>query len=131
MNPREPLVACRGQTPAIIIDGPLRAGLRTVRFDRDILFARKRLRASAWLTLMSRALVQLSLASHQFDHAATDLADHCEVCVQLERLDDAASGAALPTVALVPARDPNTRAAVIAVNPSRPGAFDPRAPPVS
>ena len=131
MNPREPLVACRGQTTAIIIKKPLRAGLRTVRFDRDMPLARKRLRASAWLTLLSLALVQLSLASHQFDHAATDLTDHCEVCVKLERLDDAAPGNALPTVALVPARGPSICAAVIAVNPSRVGAFDPRGPPLS
>ena len=90
-----------------------------MRFDRDILFARKRLRASAWLTLLSLALVQLSLASHQFDHAATDLVDHCEVCVQLERLDDAASGHVVPATLEVTPRDGEVNSLAVSVFANR------------
>ena len=102
-----------------------------MRFDRDILFARKRVRASAWLTLLSLALVQLSLASHQFDHAATELVDHCEVCVQLERLDDAASGHVLPSLAVLPAPElelpaPDSNTAAVEAY-----AYRPRAPPLT
>ena len=65
--------------------------LKLVRFDRDNLFARRRAQAAGWLALLSLALVQLSLASHQFDHPAGDIAESCHICVQLERFEDATS----------------------------------------
>jgi hypothetical protein len=102
-----------------------------VKFDRDILFARKRLRASAWLTLLSLALVQLSLASHQFDHHAADLVEKCEICVQLERLDDAASGHMAPDIAIPVASEVQHLAAAHAANPTRLEAYRPRDPPIS
>ena len=46
-------------------------------------------RLALWLALLPVAWLQLSLASHQFDHVAGDSADYCHVCVQLDRLDDA------------------------------------------
>lgn len=52
-------------------------------------FDERRLRRAAWLGLVSLAWLQLTLASHQFDHVAY-LADTCHVCVQLDRIDDAA-----------------------------------------
>ena len=56
---------------------------------RENLSDRGQLRRAGWLALVALAWVQLSSASHQFDHAAGDLADSCHVCVQLDRLDDA------------------------------------------
>ena len=50
----------------------------------------KRLRSVSWLALLSLAWLQVSLASHQFDHVAEYSADTCHVCVQLDRLDDLA-----------------------------------------
>ena len=114
-----------------IIPGPKRAGPRTVKFDRNILFARKRLRASAWLSLLSVALVQLSLASHQFDHAATELVDSCEICVQLERLDDAASGHMVPDATVTAAYEFSSNVAAGVAVPARHEAYRPRDPPIS
>jgi hypothetical protein len=114
-----------------IIPGPKRAGPRTVKFDRNILFARKRLRASAWLSLLSVALVQLSLASHQFDHAATELVDSCETCVQLERLDDAATGDAASDVLIAVAYGVEAHPANDVATPSPIEAYRPRDPPIS
>ena len=50
----------------------------------------KRLRRVSWLALLSLAWLQVSLASHQFDHVAEYSADTCHVCVQLDRIDDLA-----------------------------------------
>ena len=102
-----------------------------MRFDRDKLFATRRLRASAWLTLLSLALVQLSLASHRFDHAATDLVDNCDVCVQLERLDDAASGHIPPDVAIAAAYESVPHSVDSVSELPRVYAYRPRAPPIS
>lgn len=102
-----------------------------MKFDRDILFARKRLRASAWLTLLSLALVQLSLASHQFDHHATELAESCEVCVQLERLDDAASGHIAPDAAITVGYEAGLQDSAKVFLPSRTDSYLSRAPPIS
>ncbi len=102
-----------------------------MKFDRDILFARKRLRASAWLTLLSLALVQLSLASHQFDHHATDLVESCEVCVQLERLDDAASGHIAPDAAITVGYEVGPQESTDLALPSPTDAYLSRAPPIS
>ena len=102
-----------------------------MRFDRDKLFARKRLRAAAWLTLLSLALVQLSLATHQFDHAATDLADHCEVCVQLDRLDDSATGDPLCAISVAASYGDLALAADRVSETFRYGPYHPRDPPIS
>jgi hypothetical protein len=47
------------------------------------------MRGAAWLALVSLAWLQLTLASHQFDHVAEYFADSCHVCFQLDRIDDA------------------------------------------
>ena len=102
-----------------------------MRFDRDILYARKRLRAAAWLSLLSLALVQLSLASHQFDHHATNLGENCEICVQLERLDDATSGHAVADVAVSLVIESSSVGETEVVHPTRVEAYRPRDPPIS
>ena len=40
--------------------------------------------------LFAFALMQVSFASHQFEHLAGDVADACLACAQYDRLDDAA-----------------------------------------
>ena len=67
-------------------------------FNRDNEYAKRRLKAGSWLALLSLALLQFSLASHQFDHPAGDLAESCDICVQLERFDDVLTDHASPTV---------------------------------
>ena len=42
-----------------------------------------------YMVLIALAWLQLSWASHQFEHVAGDLSDVCTVCSQLERLDHA------------------------------------------
>ena len=58
-------------------------------------------RLALWLALLPVAWLQVSSASHQFDHVAGDIADSCHVCVQLDRLDDAV--AEQPVAAMGPA----------------------------
>lgn len=50
-----------------------------------------RLRKASWFALLSLAWLQVSLASHQFDHVAVYSTDTCHVCVQLDRIDDVAA----------------------------------------
>ena len=102
-----------------------------MKTDRDIPIARKRLRASAWLTLLSLGLVQLSLAGHQFDHHATDLVEDCEICVQLERLDDAASGTMAPDAAITVVFEAQLLGSAEVTDPTRVEAYRPRDPPIS
>ena len=100
-----------------------------MRFDRDTEYAKRRLKAGSWLALLSLALLQFSLASHQYDHAADHLAESCDVCVQLERLDDSASGHAKPPVepAAPRAHEPGLPGKEIGTVPVRP--YLSRAPP--
>lgn len=49
------------------------------------------LRRGSLLALVSLAWMQLALAGHQFEHSAT-YAESCDVCVQLDRLDDVSGG---------------------------------------
>ena len=97
--------------------------------SRDTLFASRRLRASAWLTLLSLALFQLTLAGHQLDHEPTEQVDHCEICVKLERLDDVTTGQELPVETPGMASDSEPTDPVVAAISSRPNAFDSRGPP--
>ena len=49
------------------------------------------MRRGAWLGLLALACLQLTLAGHQFAHAAETVDKSCRVCVQLDRLDDVAA----------------------------------------
>ena len=58
------------------------------------------LQGAAWLPLLTFAWLQLTLASHHFDHVAEYFSDSCHVCMQLDRLDDTSvdhSGLETPT----------------------------------
>lgn len=63
----------------------------------------RRLRKAAWLVLASLAWMPLAIAGHQFEHVDATFADTCEVCVQLDRSDDAVAedrvSAAIPAAA--------------------------------
>lgn len=72
---------------AAFIDNPVTAKARVPR--SRVLYA----------VLIALAWLQLSWASHQFEHVAGDLSDVCTVCSQLERLDHAiAAGDSIATV---------------------------------
>jgi hypothetical protein len=90
-----------------------------------------RLRKASWLALLSLAWLQLSLASHQFDHVVTYLADTCHVCVQLDRADDVAADQ--PMAVAVPFGAPvyAERLTVNVADAADVRQFDPRAPPVT
>ena len=100
-----------------------------MRFDRDSLFARKRARAAAWLTLLSLALVQLSLASHQHDHSIGDIAESCHACAQLERFDDAASDVAPAAVPAAATRSTLPLLPPVDISLAQTHQFDARGPP--
>jgi hypothetical protein len=74
------------------------------------------------------ALLQLTLAVHQFDHVAESVESSCHVCVQLERADGAidhpAEIAPIPSIESLKANAP---AVTVALAPIR--HFDTRAPP--
>jgi hypothetical protein len=70
-----------------LIDNPLTAKARVPR-SRVL-----------YVVLIALAWLQLSWASHQFEHVAGDLSDVCTVCSQLERLDHAiAEGDGIATI---------------------------------
>ena len=61
----------------------------------------RRLRKASWLALVSLAWLQLTLASHQFDHVAEYFDDSCHVCVQLDRVDDVAVDHAVTVATII------------------------------
>jgi len=48
-----------------------------------------RARRAAWALLVLVALAQVAIAAHWYAHDAATLADHCAICLQLDRLDQA------------------------------------------
>ena len=93
-------------------------------------FDQKRLRRASWLALLSLAWLQLTLASHQFDHVATYFADSCNVCIQLDRIDDSVAGQ--PAVAVSPLGNAAEPEVLMPRGPSRSFVrhFQSRAPPL-
>ena len=93
------------------------------------LIDRKQLRRTCWLALLALAWLQVSLASHQFDHVAGDFADSCHVCVQFDRFDDTvAEPPAAATVLPVGLAEQQETLPELADHQSVAG-FDARAPP--
>ncbi len=80
--------------------------------------------------LLLLAALQLTTATHQFDHAASELGDVCSFCLQLDRLDDISTAenatAAPSNVAF--AYDEFTQPLIVV---SRLVFSQPRAPPLS
>ena len=48
-------------------------------------------RSAVWLALLSVAWLQLSSAAHELDHVAEQIGESCQVCLQLDRVDDVAA----------------------------------------
>ena len=87
-------------------------------------------RGATWLALVSLAWLQLTLASHQFDHVAEYFADTCHVCAQLDRTDDL-----VVDTQFVPAPDQARRSEPAPIvraefKPDSARPFHPRAPPL-
>ena len=88
-----------------------------------------RRRGTVWFALLSVAWLQLSSAAHAQDHVVEQVGDSCQVCLQLDRADDAAADHASAT-AIAPGLAsrvvlPAAEAAECAVVRE----FDARAPP--
>ena len=81
------------------------------------------------LAVLALAWLQLSTASHQFDHVADYVSETCHVCVHLDRVDDVTiDHSQAPAVAVLPGQSPagsDNNAIPKAVQT----AFNPRAPP--
>ena len=92
-------------------------------------FDHKRLRRATWLALISLAWLQLSIASHPFQHVAAYFADSCDVCAQLDRADDGPVGQSVPAAAQIGAVALVGRSPTTIIRQSVPRHFDSRAPP--
>ena len=81
------------------------------------------------MLLLSLAWMQFAFASHQFEHDTQSVAETCEVCVHLDRLDDSVSGEASSSQVETfhEALDRQTPVRVAGLIKTR--TFDSRAPP--
>lgn len=59
-------------------------------------------RAVAWAAFAALVLLQLSVASHQHRHVLADVAEQCDVCVQLDRSDHGVAERVVATAAPQP-----------------------------
>ena len=85
--------------------------------------------ATAYAALFGLAVLQLGLALHHDQHAATELTNTCVACVQLEQFDDAVAVAETGIVIKNGFSAGTTPAAVLLESqPQRP--YHSRAPPV-
>ena len=86
------------------------------------------LRRATWLAILPIALLQLTIATHQFDHVADYDEGTCNVCAQLDRIDTAvdhsAESVSLPPNDIVRAATP-----VDSTAGNRARNYDSRAPP--
>jgi len=87
------------------------------------------LRQAAWLAILPIALLQLTIATHQFDHVADYVEGTCHVCVQLDRIDIAVDHSAvtvsLPSSDILPSATP-----VQSIPNNRSRNYNSRAPPL-
>ena len=54
----------------------------------NILISPRRVHRATWLSLLTLAWLQLTMASHQYDHVADYFSDSCHVCAQLDRVNE-------------------------------------------
>ena len=84
--------------------------------------------ATAYVALFALAVLQLGVALHHDQHAATDLTDTCVACIQLEQFDDIVPAAGADTVTTFANADTATSVATVsAATPLR--RYASRAPP--
>jgi len=85
-------------------------------------------RRASWLAVVPIALLQLTIAVHQFDHVADYVEGSCHVCVQLDRFDAAVDHpveiTSLPSIGILKSDAPAVSAVRVPVRN-----FDSRAPP--
>jgi len=81
-----------------------------------------------WFALLPIALLQLTIAIHQFDHVADYIESACDVCVQLDRVDAAVDNS---TAASLPLSTEIQKSGAPAISVARVLVrnFDSRAPP--
>lgn len=85
-------------------------------------------RCASWLAVLPVALLQLTIAIHQFDHVAEYLEGTCDVCVQLDRGDAAVDHPAQAAPKL-PINVLEAEAPPALIAQERVRNFDSRAPP--
>lgn len=110
------LVSYKGET---MLSADKTSTLQALRTKPIVVFA-----------MLLLATLQLSSATHQFDHTASELGDVCSFCLQLDRLDDTTAAgeivAAVPQTAFV-----HNELAQSSFFVNRPIFSQPRAPPLS
>jgi len=84
---------------------------------------------AVWFALLSVAWLQLALALHQFEHVAEYVEDSCQVCIQLDRVDDVAADRSTSTSMLSTIGNLVPRAPASVVGLATIRGFDSRAPP--
>lgn len=87
------------------------------------------MRRATWLALAALLSMQLVLAGHQFDHTATSVAESCEFCVQLDRLDDGVVGHSSPAIIRHDSFVESSFAITAFVSSAAHRAYNSRAPP--
>ena len=79
--------------------------------------------------LLSVALLQLTIAVHQFEHVAGYVDDSCHVCVQLDRVGDAAVDHSTTTSPVATALNGRQARPADFISRTLVRGFDSRAPP--
>ena len=79
--------------------------------------------------LSSVALLQLTIAAHQFEHVADYVDDSCHVCVQLDRIGDAAVDHVTTTAPVATVNNDDQQPPAGLVSRALIRGFDSRAPP--
>lgn len=85
---------------------------------------------SVVLAVLLLAVLQLTTATHQFDHTANELGEVCAVCLQLERLDDIDAADSIESAFVGPESTATELTPILTVV-SRHYSSQPRAPPLS
>ena len=83
----------------------------------------------AWLALFAIGWLQLSSAAHQFDHVAQQLNEACQICIQLDRADNAVGDFLSQTVSLYFGNELVCQSPASVSGPNIRLGFDSRAPP--
>ncbi|MGI9221484.1 MAG: hypothetical protein ACR2QS_10685 [Woeseiaceae bacterium] len=98
--------------------------------NQQVTLQKLRAKPVAVLAVLLLAALQLTNATHQFDHTANDLSEACSICVQLDRLDDVS----VTDTDLAADTTPYTGHLSLALSflpNARPLSAQPRAPPFS
>lgn len=68
---------------------------------------RNRTNPLAYLLLAGLLSFQVGYAAHHSDHAVSDLTDTCQLCIQLDRSDQAVSASQAPTLQAASGSNPD------------------------